>query len=107
MASRIKAGDQVKIIAGANKGTTGKVVAVQPKKGTVQIEGVGTIHRHIKPSQFNPTGGAKDIHVGVDLSKVALVTDAKGDTTSRVGYKKTDTGAKVRLARQQKDKEIK
>lgn len=107
MAFRIKTGDVVKIVAGSDKGTTGKVVSVQPKKGTVKIEGVGEVHRHVKASQFNPTGGSKDVHVGVEISKVALVTDSKGDTTSRVGYKNAADGSKVRVARQQKNKEIK
>jgi ribosomal protein L24 len=48
----------------------------------------------------------KDIHVGVSLHKLALITDEKSGKTSRVGYKVTD-GAKTRVARQQKNKEIK
>lgn len=107
MASRIKSGDVVRIIAGAKKGTTGKVVSVHPKKGTLKIEGVGERHRHIRPSQHNPMGGSKDIHVGIDASKVALVIDEKGDKTSRVGYKKDSQGDKLRVARQHGGKEIK
>ena len=103
---RIRKDDVVKIIAGAKKGTTGKVLAVDTKAGTVLIEGVGVGHRHVKPSQLNPTGGKKDIHVAIDISKVALVVDEKSGKTSRVGYKVTD-GAKTRVARQQKNKEIK
>lgn len=107
MARRIQKDDLVKIISGANKGTTGKVLAVDTKKETVLIEGVGQKHRHVKPSQLNPRGGSKDIHVGVSLHKVALVVDEKTSKTSRVGYVKNADGAKVRLARQAKNKEIK
>lgn len=107
MARRIQKDDHVKIIAGANKGVTGKVLAVLPKKNAALIEGVGVSHRHVKPSQLNPRGGSKDIHVATSLHKLALVIDEKTGKTSRVGYSKNADGAKVRLARQAKNKEIK
>jgi large subunit ribosomal protein L24 len=107
MAQRIQKGDLVKLISGADKGTTGKVVAVLAKKGAVLIEGIGNKHRHVKPSAVNPRGGSKDIHVPTPLSKVALVVDDKTSKTSRIGYVKNADGTKVRLARQAKNKEIK
>lgn len=107
MARRIQKDDLVKIISGDNKGTTGKVLAVLKKKNAALIEGVGTKHRHVKPSQLNPRGGSKDIHVATPLHKLALVVDAKTSKTSRVGYVKNADGAKIRLARQAKNKEIK
>jgi len=107
MTRRIQKDDLVKIISGANKGTTGKVLAVLPKKNAVLVEGLGTKHRHVKPSQLNPRGGSKDIHVPTPLHKVALVIDEKTSKTSRIGYVKNADGAKVRLARQAKNKEIK
>lgn len=106
MANRIKKDDIVKIISGASKGTTGKVVAVLPKKNGVLVEGLGVKHRHLKPSQLNPTGGHKDIHVPVPIHKVALVVDEKSDKTSRVGYKAGESG-KTRVAKQVNNKEIK
>ena len=103
---RIKKGDTVKIISGADKGTTAKVLAVLTNKDAVLLEGVGTKHRHIKPSMLNPRGGSKDIHVPTPLSKVALVIDEKTGKTSRVGYVKTAEGV-TRVARQANNKEIK
>jgi large subunit ribosomal protein L24 len=107
MARRIQKDDLVKIISGSKKGTTGKVLAVLGKKNAALVEGVGTKHRHVKPSQLNPRGGSKDIHVATPLHKLALVVDEKTAKTSRVGYVKNADGAKVRLARQLKNKEIK
>lgn len=104
---RIKKDDLVKIIAGAKKGTTGKVLAVNTKKNTVLVEGVGVGHRHVKPSQLNPRGGKKDIHVPMDISKVALVVDEKTGKTSRVGLVKNAAGGKTRIAKSLKNKEIK
>jgi large subunit ribosomal protein L24 len=105
--ARIRKDDLVKIIAGAKKGTTGKVLAVNAKDSTVLIEGVGLMHRHVKPSQLNPRGGHKDIHVPMDISKVALVVDEKTSKTSRVGLTKNADGTKTRTAKALKNKEIK
>lgn len=104
---RIKKGDTVKIISGAQKGTTATVLAVLTDKNAVLLEGVGQAHRHVKPSQLNPRGGSKDIHVPVALSKVALVIDEKSGKTSRVGYVKNADGGTTRVARQANSKAIK
>lgn len=104
MAQRIRKDDMVKITSGDHKGTTGKVLSVTAKGALV--EGVGLGHRHVKPSQLNPRGGKKDIHVSTPLHKLALIVDDKATKTSRVGYKIV-AGVKTRVARQFKDKEIK
>ncbi|GHU79207.1 50S ribosomal protein L24 [Clostridia bacterium] len=103
---RIKTGDLVKVISGSNKGKIGKVVSVLPKENKATIEGLGLVTRHIKPSQLNPKGGKKDIHVGIDLSKLKLVIDEKAGTTSRIGYIKKE-GKTVRIAKQANNKEVK
>lgn len=105
--ARIRKDDTVKLISGDDKGTTGKVLSVNQKHQTALIEGVGVGHRHVKPSQYNPRGGKKDIHKPISLSKLALVVDEKTSKTSRVGYVKNVDGQKIRLARQLKNKEIK
>lgn len=102
---RIKKGDTVKVIAGGLKGTTAKVERTSATKSMVFLEGVNLVKRNVKPSQLNPRGGTKEIHKGVAISNVVLVVDEKG-ATSRVGYVVKD-GAKVRVARQLKNKEIK
>lgn len=104
---KIKKGDTVKLISGANKGTTGKVLAVLTKVNALLIEGIGVKHRKVKPSRQNPRGGHKDIHVPTSVSKVALVVDEKSAKTSRVGLVKNADGNKVRVAKQLKNKEIK
>lgn len=104
---RIRKDDLVKIISGSHKGTTGKVLAVDTKKNTVLVDGVGVGTRHVKPSQLNPRGGKKDIHTAIDISKVALVVDPKTAKTSRVGLTTNADGEKVRTAKALKNKEIK
>ena len=103
--ARIIKGDTVKLISGANKGTTGKVVGVN--KDGILIEGIGQKHRHVKPNQLNPRGSHKDIHVAVPAHKVALVIDEKSGKTSRVGFVKNADGGTTRVARQSNSKEIK
>lgn len=95
---RIKKGDTVKVIAGAHKGKTGKVVRTDAAKQLVFIEKLGQISRHVKPNQVNPRGGTKEIHVGFAAGKVALVTDETKGTTSRVSYKLGKDGVKSRVA---------
>ena len=54
---RIKKGDTVRVIAGTDKGSEGKVIAVNHKKNTVLVEGVNMITKHTKPSPANQQGG--------------------------------------------------
>ena len=60
----------------------------------------------MRPNMYR-AGGKKDIQVGIDASKVALVIDEKSGKTSRVGFTKDDKGNTVRIARQANNREIK
>lgn len=104
---KIIKGDTVKLISGPNKGTTGKVERVLRSKNALLIEGMGLKHRHFKPTQLNPRGGHRDVHVPVPVHKVALVIDEKTSKTSRVGRVKKTEGGYTRVARQANSKEIK
>lgn len=70
MKQNIKTGDTVTIIAGDNKGKSGNVVKMDLKNHQAMIEGIGVRERHLRATQFNPKGGKKDIHVGIDLSNL-------------------------------------
>ena len=70
MKRSIKTGDTVKIIAGANKGKSGKVLKVDREKNLAMIEGIGVRERHIRASYLNPKGGKKEIHVGINISNL-------------------------------------
>ncbi len=88
----MKVGDKVRVISGDNKGTEAKIVRVDRKKGVACLEGIGVIERHMKKTQYNPAGGKKTIHVGIDLSNLKLVSGEK--TTSKKSDKKVKKGAK-------------
>lgn len=104
---KIRLNDTVKIISGAHKGKTAKVVSVQPKSHTVKLEGIGVRKRFVKPTAVNPQGGSKEIHVAMPVSKVALVSPTDNKKTTRVGFEVKKDGSKVRIAKQAGNKEIK
>lgn len=92
---KIKKGDTVKVIAGKNKDKEGKVIAVDPKKGTVLVEGVNMITKHTKPSMANQQGGIIHQEGPIDISNVMYVHKGKA---TRVGFK-MDGDKKVRFAK--------
>ena len=87
MAKSLKSGDTVKIIAGDNKGKSGKIVAIDRENGKAMIEGIGVRTRHMRATQFNPRGGKKDIHVGIDFSNLKLEKAAEAKKSAKKGEK--------------------
>ncbi|MDL0114579.1 50S ribosomal protein L24 [Campylobacter felis] len=70
---KIKKGDSVKIIAGDDRGKTGKVLAVYPKTLKVVVEGCKIAKKAIKPSEKNPNGGFVNKEMPMDISNVAKI----------------------------------
>ena len=92
---KIKKGDTVKIIAGKDKGTEGKVLSVDAKNNKVVVEGANMITKHTKPSAANQNGGIIQKEAPIDLSNVMYVHKGKA---TRVGFK-MDGDKKVRFAK--------
>ena len=92
---KIKKGDTVKVIAGKDTGSTGKVIRVDAKNNKVLVEGVNMATKHTKPSAANQNGGIIHQEAALDISNVMLVVD--GEAT-RVGFEVRD-GKKVRIAK--------
>ena len=69
----IKKGDNVKVIAGKDKGKEGQVLETQPKHDRVVVEGVNVIKKHQKPTQFNPEGGILETEAAIHVSNVQLL----------------------------------
>ena len=70
---KFKKGDNVKIIAGDDKGKTGKILAVLAKKGQDIVEGCKVAKKAIKPSEKSPNGGFVNKEMPIDISNVAKV----------------------------------
>ncbi|MEQ1617886.1 MAG: 50S ribosomal protein L24 [Terricaulis sp.] len=101
MAARIKKDDTVVVIAGKDKGRTGKVLMVMPKDDRLVVEGVNMIKRHTKPDMANPQGGVIAKEAPLHISNVSL-RDPKTGKATRVGFKLVEKGGvktKVRVAK--------
>lgn len=67
----VKRGDTVLIIAGEDRGKTGRVLKVMPTENRVIVEGINFIWRHTRPSQTNPKGGRVQKEAPIHASNVA------------------------------------
>lgn len=98
--NKIKKGDTVQIISGADKGRTGKVlklVAGTERQGKrVVVEGINMVKKHVKPNpQLGVEGGIVPREASVHISNVALYDTTKS-VSSRVGIRTLEDGTKVR-----------
>jgi large subunit ribosomal protein L24 len=102
MAVRIRRDDTVRVIAGKDRGRTGRVKSVDPKNQRVYVEGVNIVKRHIKPRTLRDTqraqelGGIVEMEGPVHISNVMLIDPSSGEPT-RVGIKR-EGGKRVRVA---------
>jgi large subunit ribosomal protein L24 len=72
------------VIAGNDKGKTGKVLKVFPKNSRVIVEGINIRKRHTKPNQKNPQGGIIEKEAPIHASNVMLL-DPKSNEPTRLG----------------------
>ena len=70
MAKCLKVGDRVKVIAGDHKGTVASIVKVDREARKAFLKDIDVRERHMRKTQFNPTGGKKTVHVGIDFSNL-------------------------------------
>lgn len=96
MARHIKSGDQVVVIAGADRGKTGRVLRVLTGRDRVVVEGVNRVWKHVRPSQRNPQGGRIQKDAPIHLSNV-MPLDPTSGKGSRVRFEARD-GNKHRVA---------
>jgi large subunit ribosomal protein L24 len=96
MASHIKKGDTVQVIAGDNKGKTGKVMKVIKDKDRVVVEKLNLVYKHVRPSQKNPQGGRIRVEQAIHMSNV-LPVNSSGKGT-RVRFTTDAKGVKKRVA---------
>jgi large subunit ribosomal protein L24 len=95
--TKLKKDDTVKVIAGKDKGKTGRVLQVDRKAGRLLIEGVGMVKRHTRPNPSRQIkGGIAERESSIAISNVMIVTS--GGIATRVGYR-MDGARRVRVAR--------
>ena len=94
----IKKDDTVIVLAGEDKGKTGKVLKVLVEKNRAIVEGLNLVSRSTKPSAKNPQGGIVKQEASIHISNLSLI-DPKSGKATRVAVKKTEDGKKVRIAK--------
>lgn len=103
MKLHVKKGDTVMVIAGSDKGKTGKVLKVYPEKNRAIVEGRNLVKKHTKPNAKNTQGGIIEQEAPIHLSNLMVMLDGK--TPTRIGRKIDEkTGKLVRYAIESKRK---
>ena len=94
----IKKDDTVIVLAGEDKGKTGKVLKMLREKQRAIVEGINMVSKSAKPSAKNPQGGIVKMEAPIHISNLSLI-DPKSGKATRIAIKKTDDGKKVRIAK--------
>src|SRR5436190_14600402 len=101
---RIRGGDSVVVIAGKDRGKTGKVLRCEPGKRRLYVEGLNMVKRHQRPRSIKDTqksaqaGGIIEKEGPIDVSNVMLL-DPEANKPTRVGIRIGDDGKRVRYAK--------
>jgi large subunit ribosomal protein L24 len=83
---KIIKGDNVLVILGKDRGKTGTVEKVVPRKGKIIVTGLNLAKKHTRPTRRNPKGGITEIPALMDASNVSVICKKCGKTT-RIAYK--------------------
>jgi large subunit ribosomal protein L24 len=95
---RLKKDDMVKVIAGRDKGKTGRVLDVDRDRGRVLVEGVSLIKRHTRPNPSRQIkGGIAERESSIAISNVMMMTS--GGVATRIGYRMETSGTTTRRVR--------
>ncbi len=98
---RIRKGDTVVVIAGRERGKSGKVLSVLPEKGRIVVEKINMIKRHTKPSAKVRQGGILEREASLHISNVMLLCPVTQKPT-RLGVKVSEGGRRQRFSKQAK-----
>lgn len=74
---KIKIGDEVLVIAGRDKGKSGKVIKTLKNEDKVVVEGINIVKKHVKPNNQNNNGGIFDIEAPIHVSNVKKIEEKK------------------------------
>lgn len=98
MKAKLKKGDTVIVIAGAERGKTGKVLSVHTSESTVIVEKLNMIKRHTKPNQKVRQGGILEREAPIAISNV-MYYSPNLQKRARVGFKVQENGQRVRITK--------
>jgi large subunit ribosomal protein L24 len=95
---QIRKNDSVMVIAGKERGKTGKVLRVVPEKGALIIERINLVKRHSKPRGPQQPGGIVEKEASIHASNIMIMCD-KCNAPVRIGHKQLGDGKKIRICR--------
>lgn len=99
---KIRKNDTIKVLAGKDKGKTGKVLHVFPKNNRAIVEGVNFVKRHTRKTQNDQQGGIVEKESSIHVSNLVLLCKACNRPT-RVGATKLGDGTKTRFCKRCKE----
>ncbi len=94
---KLRTGDLVRVIAGKDKGTEGKIARILTEQNKIIVEGVATAKRHQRPSGQTMQGGIIDKDMPITASNVMIICPDCGPT--KIGARFDDQGRKYRVCR--------
>lgn len=100
---KIKKNDNVVIIAGKDRGVTGKVIKVLSDRNRVIVDGANKVFKHAKPQRVGEKGERIEIFAPIHVSNVMLVDPKDKKKRTRIGSKKLNDGKKVRVAKKSQE----
>ena len=86
---KIKVGDNVKVLAGKDKGKEGKVIKTLRKDNKVVVEGINMIKKHVKPNRMNEVGSIVEMEAPIHVSNVKVVEETKKAEKKETAKKET------------------
>ena len=86
---KVKVGDQVTVIAGKDKGKSGRIIKTLKKDNKVVVEGINIVKKHVKPNRMNEVGSIVEVEAPIHVSNVKLA-ETKKETKKAKTTKKSE-----------------
>ena len=98
-----KTGDKVIVIAGKDKGKSGKITKILKSTNMVIVEGLNMVRKHLKPNANNESGGIIDMEAPIHASNV-MIMDAKTNKPTRISKTIDKKNNKIRICKKSNEK---
>lgn len=95
---KIRKNDNVKVLAGRDRGKTGKVLKIFPSRNKAIVEGINFLKRHARKTQQNPKGGIVQKESPISISNLAIVC-TRCNKPTRIGIRPLSDGTKSRYCK--------
>ena len=87
---KVKVGDNVRILAGKDKGKEGRIIKTLKKDNKVVVEGINIVKKHVKPNRMNEVGSIVEVEAPFHVSNVKLVEETKKEVKKAKTTKKSE-----------------